>query len=349
MSSVDDAHLGAVVREKRERPGGWTYGTFSRLRDKLQSVQEELLFEGGNVYGVTLTYGRHDGCPSVETIRADREALIEFLRRQGFVAWHWLVEFQRDGTPHYHLIVKHPTSPWVGRMLVDYWVARTARHGTSVRGQNVKRMWGWEGYAQYLAKHASRQNWHYQRRKLPASWGGYSGRMWGFGGQWDFQPEIVIEMGGDNWHKARRAIRRRLMRIHRNRKPVRKSYPSKAHYLFAHMEWARSMRYLRRMFKGMPQRLRDAFEHCKNRPSKRGDMTEDEMRRHWCRSWSTTAPLGVWMLEAMVREVANIKGMQSVGTAQYRSIDDDEPYFHMSKLDPTDDDIEELWDYMRTH
>lgn len=342
MSSTDFAGLNGADPGLRDRPGGWTWGTFNRLTCKLQSVDELDLFEGGCVFGVTLTYGRRDGLPGPRSVAADVASLNEFMRRQGVECCHWLIEWQRDGYPHLHLIIKH-SRQYFGREVVDKWLARTADHGSMRAGQDVKRMWSYDGYAKYLAKHASRQNFHYQRRSLPKSWGGYSGRMWGFWGDWNFQAAAVIDMDTSEWHSARRLVRRELMSIHNRSRPARKQFENRCSYLSAMASWAKSKRYLRRMFKGLPARLRDNEDYARKMAVARGDKPFSH--EGWCRSWSTTAPIRAWMTEYLAGECREAAGVKQIGVMQYKDVDDEFEQYRSVWRDPnepTDYELDDL-------
>ena len=313
MSAVDSDML-AGKGGLRDKPGGWTLAVVKRLVCWLQSVNEQVLFVGRFVFGITLTYGRGEGCPSSGQVSLDREALIAFLRRQGCSCWHWLVEFQRDGTPHLHLVVAHPSNQFIGAEVVCFWLARTARYRTREWGQCVKRMFDYVGWAKYLAKHASRQNGHYQRRELPSSWGGYSGRMWGYGGEWEVQDEVVIEMDGSVWHKVRRVLAREMRVSHRAAKPKRSDFHDEAMYLVAFRKWRKSLVYLRRMFKGLPKAARERAGY------RHGGKGADEVIPLWSRSWSTYKPINFWMAEFLVRKVYENSNVR-VGVVRH-SVDD---------------------------
>lgn len=299
MSMTADPVCGGSEAGERDRPGGWTYGATVRLRNKLQSVDEESLFEGGFVFGITLTYGRKFGIPSSLHVSMDREALLAYARRQGFDAIHWLIEFQRGMYPHFHLVIRHPSDVFAARGLIDFWLRRTSDSGSRRVAQCVKRMESYVGWAKYLAKHAVRMSGHYQRKELPKEWGGYSGRMWGFSTTgFEFQDEVLLEVSDSEWHKIRRILRRELLIHHRSTKPVRGDYNDELKYLVAFRNWKKQICYLRRMFKGMPSRSRERFRSVRLDPGEK-----EVLRSGWCRSYSTYKPINFWMSSFLARSV----------------------------------------------
>lgn len=306
-SSVDVEGLRRAAegskRAKRGRCGGWTYGSYKRLVERLQSVDENDLFSGGFVHAITLTYGHAEGCPSVADVQRHREALMDWAKRQGYDAIHWLVEFQRNGYPHLHLIARCPATPYKAGELVDKWLGLTAANGSKHAGQHVSAMTCYEQYALYLAKHASRQNWHYQRRRLPALWGGYSGRMWGFVGEWRFEAGTEIYMDIGEYWRVRRVARRLLREQLKISRPVWRLGMTTAEFRKRWRQWKRSVVFLRRQFKGLPARLREKERSDWEREEDlHGWFGNEYSHESWCRCWSSSAPISGWVSGRIVKE-----------------------------------------------
>ena len=83
---------------------GWTRASVRRHKTWLYSVNVDGL--DGDGYGVTLTLR---DTPATHT---EWSALVARLHRAfreaGLSRWHWVVEWQRRGTPHLHLAVYAP-------------------------------------------------------------------------------------------------------------------------------------------------------------------------------------------------------------------------------------------------
>ncbi len=96
----------APVGGRRGSVTGWSRGSVRRHKAWLYSVDVAGL--DGDGYGVTLTLrhtpASHDDWTALRLHRAFREA--------GLSRWHWVVEWQRRGTPHPHLAVYAPAG-WV--------------------------------------------------------------------------------------------------------------------------------------------------------------------------------------------------------------------------------------------
>jgi hypothetical protein len=89
---------------QRGRVSGWTRASVRRHKAWLFSVRTDEL--DGIGYGVTLTVR---DTPATHT---EWSALVRRLHREfreaGLTRWHWVVEWQRRGTPHLHLAVYAP-------------------------------------------------------------------------------------------------------------------------------------------------------------------------------------------------------------------------------------------------
>lgn len=94
----------APVGGKRGKVDGWSASSVRGHRKWLWSVDTGRL--DGDGYGVTLTLR---DTPASQT---DWSALVRRLHRAfneaGITRWHWVVEWQRRGTPHLHLAVYSP-------------------------------------------------------------------------------------------------------------------------------------------------------------------------------------------------------------------------------------------------
>ena len=89
---------------KRGNVTGWTRGAVRRHKTWLYSVDVAGL--DGEGYGVTLTLR---DTPATHKEWRDLVArLHRAFREAGLSRWHWVVEWQRRGTPHLHLAVYAP-------------------------------------------------------------------------------------------------------------------------------------------------------------------------------------------------------------------------------------------------
>lgn len=100
MGRGNEAPVGGL----RGEVNGWSRASVRRHKTWLYSVETDRL--DGVGYGVTLTLR---DTPATHT---DWMALVQRLQRAfreaGLVRWHWVVEWQRRGTPHLHLAVYAP-------------------------------------------------------------------------------------------------------------------------------------------------------------------------------------------------------------------------------------------------
>ena len=94
----------APVGGARGKVDGWSASSVRRHRQWLWSVDVNRL--DGSGYGVTLTVRN---TPASHTEWAALVArLHRAFREAGLSRWHWVVEWQRRGTPHLHLAVYAP-------------------------------------------------------------------------------------------------------------------------------------------------------------------------------------------------------------------------------------------------
>lgn len=200
-------------RRKRGKVRGHSRKAGRRCRDWLQSVDFQLPRWG--YYWVTLTVGAD--VPDYEAWAGMRRRFLHTLSRsRRVVACHWVMEWQRRGAPHLHLLLYHPIgSP---QWALDRWLRVVESTGAGPQGQHIEAMRDGNGLVRYLARHQGRGRAHYQRdlANLPAGWE-VSGRTWGYFGAWRHHP--VAEYGLSyrayvilrrRWRKlARRAVRAR--------------------------------------------------------------------------------------------------------------------------------------------
>ena len=96
------------------------------------------------------------------------------------LAYHWVTEWQKRGTPHTHgaLVWSRALTPaergWVRRAWME--VARPYR--ATWAAQDLSETLSAGSWARYVAKHSARSAGHYQRSQMPAGWKA-SGRLWG--------------------------------------------------------------------------------------------------------------------------------------------------------------------------
>jgi hypothetical protein len=134
--------------------------------------------------------------------------LFQRLRDAGFLRWHWVVEWQRRGTPHLHLAVYAPAELGApGRAVTRMWLDLTAEsYGARAAAQYVTPITGAVGWLKYLSKHASRGVAHYQRQGKPAGWD-KTGRLWGYGGDWPSAEPVQGVLTQAEYHRVRRMVR----------------------------------------------------------------------------------------------------------------------------------------------
>ena len=183
------------ARSPRGNARGWTASATRSNRRFLWCVDCPQL--GSHGYSFTLTVR---SCPpSAAAWGSMRRALLKRLLRAGAVRLHWLTEWQRRGVPHLHGCVWFPPGI-AGDIVVSHWLAVASEFGAAISGQDYKPITGALGWLQYLAKHADRGVYNYQRASgsVPAGWSGSTGRMWGHVGQWPLvEPQqLTIDHAG---------------------------------------------------------------------------------------------------------------------------------------------------------
>lgn len=187
---------------KRGPSKGWTAGAARRNRDFLKSIDPAAL--SGNAVSASLTLGR-DTVLTPSDMQAMRERFFDRLRYEGVTRHHWVMEFQRDGTPHLHMMIYFPDSHTRPTQAVLWHWTEVADHtGASVQGQHVVPVHALSGWLQYLAKHGARSAEHYQR-STPSGWEN-PGRMWGKSGEWPTLEE-AFEIDRGSFYALRRWVR----------------------------------------------------------------------------------------------------------------------------------------------
>jgi hypothetical protein len=195
----------APVGGKRGEVVGWSAASVRRHKRWLYGVEAPHLTGHGDA--VTLTM-RETPATSEEWQRLLRR-LFDGLRDRGMIRWHWVVEWQRRGTPHLHLAVYGPENdegPRPGWEVVRLWLRLTAEYGSHASAQFVTPITGPVGWLKYLSKHASRGVQHYQRQGKPEGWQ-KTGRLWGYGGDWPVSPPVEGMLTGEQYHRVRRMVR----------------------------------------------------------------------------------------------------------------------------------------------
>lgn len=188
----------------RGEVNGWSPSAVRRHKRWLYSINSPDLT--GHGYALTLTL--RDTPPDHREWARLRKVFMTWLRDSGAVRWHWVVEWQRRGTPHLHMAVyyREPLQ-YIGYELIGGWLDRAAVYGAEGRGQKVLPIDGPVGWLQYLSKHASRGVAHYQRQGKPAGWE-KTGRLWGYGGDWPVEEPIAAQVEMHVYWRLRRMVRR---------------------------------------------------------------------------------------------------------------------------------------------
>lgn len=194
-----------IPTAKRGKTQGWTSQATRSNRQFLWSVRCGELGDHG--YSFTLTV--RDCPPDAVAWTKLRSAFLKRLQRAGSIRVHWLTEWQRRGVPHLHGCVWFP--PGVpGYAIVHHWLAVAGEFGSSPWGQDFKPITGALGWLQYLAKHADRGVFNYQRAaaSIPDGWKHSTGRMWGHTGEWPTTAPVKIVIDDAGGYAFRRIMQR---------------------------------------------------------------------------------------------------------------------------------------------
>lgn len=232
----------APVGGLRGSVNGWTRASVRRHKQWLYSVDVNGL--DGDGYGVTLTL--RDSPPTHTEWVALVARLHRAFREAGLSRWHWVVEWQRRGTPHLHLAVysppgwKAPISDNAGAWTVRTWLSLAGEYGAAEVGQAVVAITGPLGWLEYLSKHASRGVAHYQRQGTPAGWS-KTGRLWGKGGSWPVVEPVEAVITDLTMRRMRRFVRAYV--VADARRAALKARPGsvEARRAWARVAWARRM------------------------------------------------------------------------------------------------------------
>ncbi|WP_443678171.1 rolling circle replication-associated protein [Nocardioides astragali] len=126
---------------KRGCVDGWSRSAVRRHLEFLYSVDVPRL--DGSGFGVTLTV--RNTPPTHTEWMSLLQKLIREFRAAGLSRWHWVVEWQRRGTPHLHLAVYAPDgwtpsgSPITDIMSVS--VCALSPDPSPVRSQTRRLVW----------------------------------------------------------------------------------------------------------------------------------------------------------------------------------------------------------------
>lgn len=187
---------------------GWTRAAVRRHTRWLYSVAPDELHGAG--FAATLTM--RETPPDAAAFHRARRAFLMRLERTGLLRNHWVVEWQRRGTPHFHMALYWPEGEAPADLaaargiIVGAWLAVANGWGAEAAGQYVLPIAGPLGWLQYLSKHAARGVEHYQRQGKPAGWE-KSGRLWGYGGEWPLQEPMKLQLSREGYWEFRRLVR----------------------------------------------------------------------------------------------------------------------------------------------
>lgn len=212
--------------EKRGRVTGWTAATVRRHTGWLYSIESTEL--DGRGIALTLTMLRTPES-AVEFHRL-RSAWIKRVQRLGALRIHWVIEWQKRGTPHLHCAIYFPeqgvgeaeepearaagaaapastlSDDDLAAACIVAWINVAGEYGVSPFAQWYDDIDGPIGWLKYLSKHAARGVKHYQRAGKPAGWES-SGRLWGYGGEWPAVEPIEANLSRPAYWRLRRLIR----------------------------------------------------------------------------------------------------------------------------------------------
>jgi len=206
------------VGGKRGAVEGWSAASVRRHKRWLYGVEAPLLTGAGDA--VTLTM--RDTPATVEDWQRLLQGLFRGLRDAGMTRWHWVVEWQRRGTPHVHLAVYGPEDQLLGPgpEVIALWLRLSHGYGSRPAAQVFTPITGPVGWLKYLSKHASRGVAHYQRQGKPAGWS-KTGRLWGYGGSWPIATVLEGALTTQEFWRVRRMVRAWAIADARKRKDWR--------------------------------------------------------------------------------------------------------------------------------
>jgi hypothetical protein len=193
---------------KRGATQGWTSAATRRNRQFLWSVRCQDLGQNGHSFTLTVA-----NCPPTAQAWATlRRSFVKRLEREGLIRLHWLTEWQRRGVPHLHGCVwfSSGVQHHDGTTVLHHWLSVAKEYGAQFQGQDTKPISNAVGWLKYLAKHADRGVWNYQRSSasIPDGWRLSTGRMWGHTGIWPTDAPVKIVIDDAGGYAYRRIIQR---------------------------------------------------------------------------------------------------------------------------------------------
>ena len=192
----------SLKKHKRGKTTGWSKSSTRSNTAFLYSVDSNKL----DGYGVAFTLTLRDLPETPAIFSAIRSDFLQVMARMGVMRYHWVMEWQRRGTPHLHGCLYFPYEPSqnILKGIKSTWCNCVGDYFALQKAQDIQIIKSAVGWLKYLAKHGSRSEYHYQRTSKPTQWES-SGRVWGKGGEW---PTRVTEhQEGDYFHRLRRVIR----------------------------------------------------------------------------------------------------------------------------------------------
>lgn len=204
---------------------GWTEGACRNFRDRLLAI-DPAINRGLVAIVATLTQLRNPATP--EVYQQLRNGWLQAQRRAGLIRYQWVVEAQRRGVLHLHLLLIYAatvdaTDRCAG--LVGDWLRIAADLKPGPRGQFAEALEHDDAYARYLLAHAWRTTKHYQRNaeNWPAAWreAGRLGRPYAIGGDWGEGDPVEVLLTDREWWTWRRLVRAQMRAAVRPRQTAR--------------------------------------------------------------------------------------------------------------------------------
>jgi hypothetical protein len=197
---------------KRGKITGWSAAAVRRHTAWLYSIDAPAL----DGVGLAITLTMKDTPASADDFHAMRRAFMKRVERLGALRVHWVVEWQRRGTPHLHCAVYFPAgqsdlwghqwSTVAPAFVVSSWLAVAGEYGAQQAAQHYDYIDGALGWLQYLSKHAARGVKHYQRSGHPEGWD-RTGRLWGHIGEWPTHKPMKFDLSNEAYWRYRRLVR----------------------------------------------------------------------------------------------------------------------------------------------
>lgn len=254
-------------RGKRGEVKGWTQGSANRNEWFLKSVIPEAL-EGLKGYALTLTLRYRPSGPEVLA-----KMVHTFFHMLGCEHFHWVIEWQPrtghpDGPcPHLHCIVYFKEPPvyvpkkkrlsfraYGVQALLIRWLRVQKGHGALITAQYGSEVYGFAGWAGYMAKHASRGVKHYQRSaQLPKGWE-KPGRVWGKSNNWPVRSDEYV-LSDKLFFRVRRFVNR-FMLARTRREILEKEKRLGELFGLVKEQEAKNLAKLKRRFRFLKQQLR---------------------------------------------------------------------------------------------